>query len=224
MRISLFDILAPHYCCSCGAVGRIICDNCKKHIVSRSFRSCLVCAKTIRNSNGLCRSCKQKVPFKRIWCVGERCDALKSLIDAYKFERASGAYREIVDLLDEYLPKLPSNMVVVPVPTISTHIRQRGYDHAAKLARELAKRRELPYSTVLRRKTSTVQHTASQGERWQNAREAFVCHKVEFDSCVIVDDIYTTGATLHYAAKTLLDAGAEDVSVAIIARQPTRSK
>ena len=112
----------------------------------------------------------------------------------------------------------------MPVPTISTHIRQRGYDHAAKLARELAKRRELPYSTVLRRETSTVQHTASQGERWQNAREAFFCHKVEFDSCVIVDDIYTTGATLHYAAKTLLDAGAEDVSVAIIARQPTRSK
>ena len=167
MRISPFDLLAPHYCCSCGAVGQIICDNCKKHIVSRSFRSCLVCAKTIRNSNGLCCSCKQKVPFKRIWCVGERCDALKSLIDAYKFERASGAYREIVDLLDEYLPKLPSNTVVVPVPTISTHIRQRGYDHAAKLARELAKRRELPYSTVLRRETSTVQHTASQGERWQ---------------------------------------------------------
>ena len=144
MRISLFDLLAPHYCCSCGAVGRIICDNCKKHIASRSFRSCLVCAKTIRNSNGLCRSCKQKVPFKRIWCVGERCDALKSLIDAYKFERASGAYHEIVDLLDEYLPKLPSNTVVVPVPTISTHIRQRGYDHAAKLARELAKRPNFP--------------------------------------------------------------------------------
>ena len=69
-----------------------------------------------------------------------------------------------------------------------------------------------------------MQHTATKDKRWRNAREAFVCNKVEFDSCVIVDDIYTTGATLHYAAKTLLDAGVEDVSVAIIARQPTRSK
>ena len=194
MMISLLDILAPHYCCSCGEIGRIICDNCKNNISSRASRWCLLCAKTIRNSSGLCQ----------------------------RFERVGGAYREIVDLLDARVSELPAGTIVVPVPTIASHVRQRGFDHAARLAKEFARRRKLPYRTILHRRTSSVQHTADKSERWQQAKQDFVCNRSEAASCLLIDDIYTTGATLHYAAKALLDSGVEKVSVAVVARQPTQ--
>ena len=222
MMISLFDMLAPHYCCSCGEIGRIICDNCKNNIISRASQRCLLCAKTIRNSSSLCQHCQPRAPFENAWYVGERSGALKLLIGAYKFERVGGAYREIVDLLDTRVSELPAGTIVVPVPTIASHVRQRGFDHAARLAKEFARRRKLPYRTILHRRTSSVQHTADKSERWQQAKQAFVCDSSEAASCLLIDDIYTTGATLHYAAKALLASGFEKVSVAVVARQPTQ--
>ena len=111
---------------------------------------------------------------------------------------------------------------MVPVPTIASHVRQRGFDHAARLAKEFARRRKLPCRMILHRRTSSVQHTADKSERWQQAKQAFVCDSSEAASCLLIDDIYTTGATLHYAAKALLDSGVEKVSVAVVARQPTQ--
>ena len=65
-------------------------------------------------------------PFDNAWYVGERSGALKLLIGTYKFERVGGAYREIVDLLDTRVSELPVETIVVPVPTIASHVRQRG--------------------------------------------------------------------------------------------------
>jgi len=224
MAISLFNMLAPHYCCSCGEIGRIICDNCKNNISLQVSQRCLICMRIIRNSSGLCRRCQSRAPFKNAWYVGERSGALKLLIGAYKFERVGSAYRDIVDLLDKHVPELPAETIVVPVPTITSHVRQRGFDHAARLAKELARRRKLSYLSVLHRQTSVVQHTATRNERWQQAKQAFVCDSLDAANCLLIDDIYTTGATLHHAAEALLDGGAEAVSVAVVARQPTQAK
>ena len=75
----------------------------------------MLCAKTIRNSSGLCRRCQPRAPFENAWYVGERSGALKLLIDAYKFERVGGAYREIVDLLDARVSELPAETIVVQI-------------------------------------------------------------------------------------------------------------
>ncbi len=217
MKTSLLDIFAPHYCCSCSMIGAILCDNCKNNITIKRFSSCIACGKPVAQ-RGLCRRCR--VPFTRAWCVGERTNALKVLINQYKFERARAAKNAIVDLLDATLPSLPDGVTIVPVPTIPPHIRHRGYDHMALVARGFARRRRLPYRTVVQRASNTVQHGTVRAVRLRQAKQAFECGDVPPGVYLLVDDVYTTGATVCYAADALLHAGATEVWVAVVSRQP----
>ncbi len=211
-------LLAPHHCCSCGALGAILCEYCKYDIESESYEQCLVCRGVTRAGEALCR--QHILPYSRAWCAGERSEALLKLIDAYKFERAKSAYLPLVELIDAALPVLPPDVVVVPVPTIAPHIRRRGYDHTALLARELAKRRGLKYLSAIDRLTTTSQLGKGRRERRKQAEQAFSCQPVASGTYLLVDDIFTTGATLEFAAKALKAAGAEEVWVAVVARQP----
>ncbi len=153
--------------------------------------------------------------------VGERHDALQRLVGLYKFERARQAYQVLGGLLDETLPDLPSNTIVVPVPTVASHVRERGYDHALLMARDFAKRRGLRLSNVLARATHTKQRNASAKVRDTQAKSAFYArNRLEFSATyLLIDDIMTTGATLKYATNVLKAAGASEVWVAVVARQ-----
>lgn len=90
------------------------------------------------------------------------------------------------------------------------------------IARRLARKRGLTLHTGLQRQTSTMQRTATRAQRISQAKKAFMHTKPLDPSKVylLVDDVITTGATVKYAAETLLDAGAEIVWVASISRQP----
>jgi len=161
------------------------------------------------------------VPYTRAWCVGERTEALQRLIDAYKFERAKACHGTLADLLVSRLPDLPPETVVVPIPTISAHIRQRGYDHTLLIARRLAKKMNLRLDPALSRKTATKQRGASRKERIAQAKEAFALTSPILPNMpyLLIDDVVTTGSTLKYAAQLLKDAGAAEVWVGVIARQ-----
>lgn len=216
--MSLIDLIIPHYCCSCGTIGSILCEYCKYDTIYEKYDRCVVCLGLARPGSNLCSTCK--VPFSRAWCTGERSGPLLGLINAYKFDRVRAACAILVDLIDETLPDLPRDVTVVPVPTIARHIRQRGYGHIEKIARRVATRRGYRYQEVLRRKTNSVQHGASRRDREQQAAQAFEITRVTPGVYMLIDDVYTTGATLKYAAKALLEAGATEVWVVVLSRQP----
>lgn len=212
--------IAPHHCCGCGQTGTLLCDNCKYDIISEPFWLCVSCGHTASLINGLCSKCKT-VPYSRAWCVSDRRDHMQRLIDDFKFSNTKAAFHSLADLLDSHLPELPRNVVIVPVPTISSHIRQRGYDHTLLIARRLAQLRHLKVDTSLQRITKTKQRLASAKQRAEQAKVAFGCSKQLDDSKVylLIDDVITTGSTVKYASKTLLDAGASEVWVASLSRQ-----
>ncbi len=213
------SFIAPHYCSGCGIVGELLCDNCKYDIVSEPFSACAACGKCLAKTNGICHQCR--VPYQRAWCVADRHDQLQRLIDSYKFKNVRAAHRPLARLLHEYLPELPPNTVIVPVPTVSSHIRQRGYDHMLLIARRLGKLRKLPVDTSLRRITDTKQRDAGARQRTAQAKAAFSCRKPlnETEVYLLIDDVITTGSTVKYASKKLLSAGAPIVWVASISRQ-----
>lgn len=217
---TVLSFLAPHRCSGCAISGTLLCDNCKYDIISEPFSACGACGKGIAKKNGVCGKCD--VPYMQIWCVSDRRDQLQRLIDNYKFTNARAAYRPLADLLHERLPELPTNTIVVPVPTVNSHIRQRGYDHMLLVARRFARLRKLPIDTSLRRITNTKQRSASAKQRAANAKVAFACSKtLDADATyILIDDVVTTGSTVRYAAQVLLDAGAGTVRVASISRQP----
>ena len=217
---AVLSFVAPHRCSGCAISGTLLCDNCKYDIISEPFAACGACGKSIARNNGICSSCD--VPYTRVWCVSDRRDQLQRLIGNYKFTNARAAYRPLASLLHQYLPELPANTVIVPVPTVSSHIRQRGYDHAYLIARRFAKLRGLSLDTSLRRVTNTKQRSASAKQRVTNAMRAFACTNNLDDDAIylLIDDVITTGSTVKYASKVLLDAGASEVWVASVSRQP----
>ena len=153
--------------------------------------------------------------------MGERTEVLLRLNDAYKFERAKACHKPLADLLVTRLPDLPAETIVVPIPTIPSHIRQRGYDHTLLIARRVAKGLNLTLDPVLERKTNALQRGASRRERIAQAKQAFKLASpcLPDRPYLLVDDVVTTSSTLKYAAQLLRDSGASEVWVGVIARQ-----
>lgn len=132
------------------------------------------------------------------------------------------AHKGLASLLDSALPILPSNTVVTYVPTIAKHKRIRGYDHMKLIAKQFARTRKLSVEDLIDRKTNTVQHLANKRQRQIQAEEAYSCSEV-LDSktpYLVLDDIVTTGSTIKAATHVLERAGAQEIWVAAIARQP----
>ena len=179
---------------------------------------CIVCHRPT-SQTWLCGSCN--APYEKAWVVGERNGTLQRLIGLYKFERTKSAYKQLGDLLSDALPDLPAETVVVPVPTTSSRIRERGYDHMLLIAKHLARARGLQCRQFVERQTNTKQRQSTARQRLAQAKRAFVVRDaIEPDvPYLLIDDVITTGATIRYASQALRDAGAKHVWVAIIARQ-----
>lgn len=148
------------------------------------------------------------------------------LINDYKFARTRAIDDVMATLFDERLPDIPTETVIVPIPTIAHHVRIRGYDHMDRIARLFAKRRNLQLGRHLARQTATVQHGASARVRRKQAEQAFICRDQLDDGVpyLLLDDVVTTGATVQAAADVLRAHGASEVWIATITRQPLDGK
>lgn len=214
----IFDIIAPHYCYGCGKVGAVVCNGCNYDIDSERSRVCIRCRQLLPSSR--CQNCPYE--FDGVYMVGPRTTVLKRLVDAAKFDSVREAVDVQADLLTRTLPDL-SPVVVVPIPTIYPHIRRRGYDHTALLARRMAQRIDAASVSVLARRDTAVQHNATRKQRFLQASQAFrVAVPIEDTvNYLLVDDVTTTGATLLAAAKALREAGALHVYAAVTTYQPS---
>ena len=214
----LLSAIAPHHCCGCDKIGHLLCYDCKNNIVSEQKPVCIACHRPTAQM-WLCADCR--VPYVRAWAVGERSGVLQRLIGDYKFQRMKSAYQVLGDLILEVLPQLPDNVVIVPVPTAASHIRERGYDHMLLIAKYVALCSGLQCQRLLRRVTDTKQRQSTAKQRQAQARQAFIVEGIIDPDKIylLMDDVVTTGATVKYASRALVRAGAKNVWVAIIARQ-----
>ncbi len=218
MLNKLLQIVAPHHCYECTKIGYVLCVNCKYDIIDEAQNACIVCDAPALD--GICDACR--TTYSKAWCVGDRRGPLMAVIDGLKFDHVKAAADTLAELLDNRLPILPPDTVIVPVPTVASHIRQRGYDHTLLIAKSFAKRRSLPLKQSLVRSNRSVQRGKSKKERLEQARTAFSCPAKLDDTpaYLLIDDVVTTNATLRYAAEVLMAAGAKTVWVGVAARQP----
>lgn len=215
----LLSYLAPHYCCSCGKVGEVLCPRCKNYILKQMYAGCVLCGQTGLASN-LCS--RHRLSYGDLWCAAERQKVLANLIDDYKFHRQVAGAKVLAELLAACLPELASDTVIVPVPTAPKNVRIRGYDHMVLVARELAKLCGLRVASLLQRRNNLTQHFApSAAERKKRAKGYFAVKSGTLPDAplLLIDDIFTTGATLNAAADCLKKAGARQINAAVIARQ-----
>ena len=219
---ALLSAIAPHSCYGCGEVGLILCDHCTNDIKDEPYLRCIFCLR-LTSQGALCALCAERHDLLSAWCVAERRSTLRTALDAYKFERVQAASEIFARLLDESVPLLEADVVVTSIPTVPAHIRERGYDHAGLIAKKFAKLRGLTYRPLLDRTDTHTQHFSTRRERVAHAERAFQARSCA-ERVLLVDDIVTTGATIQAAARVLTRAGAQEVCVGIIARQPLDEK
>ena len=128
----------------------------------------------------------------------------------------------MISFIKEYSLDAGQFDVIIPIPLSSTRSRERGYNQARLLAKELAKEFSIPLAeNQLRR----IRHTDPQSlldekQRWTNIKGAFTIRKLKnlrHKNILLIDDLLTTGATASEAARVLKDAGAGTVGVLTLA-------
>lgn len=199
--IGPLDLLFPHSCRGCGAMGKVLCECCKNNILKGR--------KTSKMAN--------------TYIVSDRDGLLNDIIQEYKYHSIRALARPLAELLDVTLPQtLPKNSIIVPLPTATNHIRARGLDHTYLLAKNLAKIRNYKVEKILLRNQNTVQVGADKKTRLNQAKKAYTLNpqiKIKKDATyLLLDDIYTTGASITSAKKLLKDAGAQNIKIVILAR------
>jgi ComF family protein len=157
--------------------------------------------------------------------LGAFVGSLQTAIHRWKYEGKTHLTPFFAEWMAEGLNRcweLNSLDLLIPVPLHPQRLRERGFNQALLLAKELSRRTGIPSShAILKKKKPTLpQVNLSGAEREKGLKGTFhVIEKKELlgKSVLLVDDVYTTGATVNECSKVLLSGGAERVDVLTLA-------
>lgn len=206
------DLIAPHSCRGCGQLGAVVCERCKNDILRDEVRICPLCRQKVVKNDKKCQNCA--LPCGEILAAAWRTGWLGHLIGEYKMQSVRAAKPVLVDVLDvavcqSSLVKVDAEILVVPLPTIRRHVRERGLDHTAAIAKSLAKRHGWRMVKMLGRAVDSVQVGSSKIERKNQAKRAYELLRGPDQEAhyLLIDDIWTTGASMLAAVELLAQAG-----------------
>lgn len=215
-----FAILAPSDCLACHNEGSLLCIWCREEALPGVMPRCYQCNALSADSR-TCQKCRRKTPVRHLWVRTEYSDSARQLVHKMKISYSGEAADIIAAELVSLLPFLSPNTLVVPVPTASTRVRMRGYDHAARIARKVAADSGLLFVPALHRTGQVRQVGAKRSVRLQQMQNEFRINPyaaVAGAHIVLVDDVVTTGSTIEAATRTLKAAGAKKIDVLAFAR------
>jgi len=217
--------LLPGQCLVCHQrVGRVaddsqICAICRSRWTRLPFPQCHRCGQPI-DADTECRTCREWPAglcgvTSAVW-MDPSARATVHLLKYQGWHRVSEAMAEPAAVL----PSLRGGGVLVPIPLGAARLQIRGYNQSAEIARAISARTGLPVSgtTLSRWRETRTQTTLTPEEREANLRDAFRVVGVVPERVVLVDDVFTTGATLVSAARALLSGGAVSVTAVTFAR------
>lgn len=214
----MLDLLLPQRCLVCSRPGEQVCAACTAALRRIVPPGCDRCGAPAAWPVRRCAECAgRRLAFARARAAVEYDAPVRRLVGAWK-ERglrrlARWAAAVVVDTLDR-----PAGCLTYVPPDADRRLR-RGHHPAEALARDLAARWDRPLEPVLVRvRGSPRQRELTRIERRRNVAAAFAAARPSPARIVLVDDVYTTGATANAAASALRKAGARQVEVVTFAR------
>ena len=227
----IFEALWPTRCVICDKPGILLCDSCRLKLSYVDYwRSCKRCGGFFGSVQ--CSECnpvilktlnKNKFPFSSCTSALQFDSLTARIATAYKDGNEQRLSIIMAQLIAETIAPdkfvLESNLVVTNIPASNKAFRRRGFDHGELLAKDTASLLGLRFTPLLQRPQSKDQRELSRKERIVNMDGRF---KVAFsnppDTVLLIDDVYTTGATLCAASEALLAAGVKEIHCATFAR------
>lgn len=243
VRSAVEQLLLPAECLMCHGLlnprdaARIVCPLCRQRWRAVRPPWCERCGQPEPHF-GPCRLCAEwPAPLtsvrSAVWLDGGARQAVHGL----KYGGLPRIADDLAAVMGRLRPETDGPSVLIPIPLARKRLRERGYNQSEKLARALARQWRIPvFRDVLVRTRETPTQTAlTPGTRLANVAGAFDVRRAAFDvwrrrlqinaardtphaALVLVDDVFTTGATLAEAARALEQAGATRVMGVTFAR------
>ena len=175
------------------------------------------------DEHDLCTVCRESaVNFDAVYSFGSYEGTLRELIHLFKYAKVETLAQPLGRMLAEVAPRGEAFDLVVAMPMHWRKRWSRGFNQAELLAEKTAGRYGLKLSSCLRRRRATkAQAGLSEADRANNLKDSFRVHKpaqVRGKRILLIDDVFTTGATLRAATAALKSAGASRVVGLTLAR------
>ena len=234
----LFNFILPDECRLCEqpliGISRIpVCPTClslPKPLESEFF--CRACRTPFvddypLDEHDLCTVCRESlVNFDCAYSFGSYEGSLRQLIHLFKYGKVESLAKPLSRLLARTLPQNENFDLVIAMPMHWRKRWERGFNQAELLARPIARRYGLKLSGNLQRARYTKSQAGlTEAQRRDNLRGSFRVRRPERIAgrrILLIDDVFTTGATLRAAAAVLKSAGAARVSALTLARVDRR--
>ena len=229
------DVIFPPRCLGCAEIlhphrGQMFCPACKEKIKFITGDLCPVCGTTFSDSPAASHLCGNYLESKTYFSCARAVVSYETIILHAIRQFKYGSNISVGALLASFMADFSfpdvdftDYSLIIPVPLHIKRLRQRGFNQSLILAYALAKKWQIPvnFSLLEKHKFTLTQTGLNKTERKQNIKGAFEVSdkkKIAGKDVILVDDVYTTGATINECAKTLTKAGAQKVTVLTLAR------
>lgn len=226
----LLDALFPPLCAGCGEN----LDEC-----SKEKGVCGKCLEKIRvHSSFFCPECKARMPGMEKFChknskyilaavsdYGE--PAIKNSIWHFKYKKWKRMRIVLGELLNRYLENLNADLsgfAILPIPLHPKRLKERGFNQSrilAEIAAEKIKADLITDCLIRNKNTSTQAELKNYETRMANVSNCFAVEnpeKIKNRDVIIIDDVFTSGATINEAVKILKSRGAKKIIALVIAK------
>jgi len=205
VQTPLLDFIYPPFCVACDADGKWICGHCLENTINQS------------------EPVRIPVGFKDFFTIGRYSSpVLQRLIRSLKYHSATACLESVSALLESYIEKhilfrqllLTSDLNIYFVPSDELRVRERGIDHTKKLAEVLsghAPKSRIKNTLIKTRSILPNASLPSNAARKGNTADAFSVTERVQGTCLLMDDVYTTGSTMNACKIALRRAGAREI-------------
>lgn len=227
----LVDLVYPPQCLLCQnaltqrLINQPLCKTCLSTIVLNRPPFCLGCSRPLTDLllGPRCQNCaRHELAFDFAWSASLYEEPVKSLLHLFKYSGRTGLrfpFAQImIDFIKDHNLDIAQFDCVVPIPLFASRFRERGYNQAFLLAKEISQHFQLPLEPqgLCRSRPTLPQSLLDKKKRWTNVEGAFRINQLQTikgQSVLLIDDLLTTGATASSAALCLKAHKAKRVGV-----------
>ena len=240
---NVFSFIFPPVCGICGKIGKsYLCENCAKDLKQSSYyhneihkyeftninpnnKSKYISKNNLIHQN--CKSIADNFYFQEHYYLFSYTALIREKIIQYKFHGQSYLFRMFFEFFvknEKLCGFLEKYDIIIPVPISKNKMLQRGYNQSLLIAKEIAKRMknvQLEDKVLIKQTENKPQSSLNRKQRLKNVKNVYNVQneqKIKEKNLLLFDDIFTTGATVNECAKTLKQAGTNQIGVLTIAK------